>query len=117
AGFENVYAPDARVYHHVSASGGDVLASYYVGRNSIWLLAKNMPTSLLWRNLPHMIMAQLMVTIDALRNIRGKAAQERLRGQWDGMRGLRAQLARRNLIQQRRVVPDDALQRAFTRAE
>lgn len=115
AGFETVYAPEARVYHHVSANGGDVLASYYVGRNSIWMLAKNMPESLLWRNLPRIITAQLMVTIDALRNIRGKAAQARLKGQWDGIRGLRTQLARRTLIQQRRVVQDEALLRVLQR--
>ena len=42
-GFTAVFAPQARVYHRLSASGGDTLASYYVGRNTIWLLAKNLP--------------------------------------------------------------------------
>ena len=49
-GFAAVFAPQARVYHRLSASGGDTLASYYVGRNTIWLLAKNLPRRLLLRH-------------------------------------------------------------------
>ena len=75
AGFDTVLAPEAKVYHHVSASGGDTLASYYVGRNSIWLIAKNMPDTLLRRNLPRIFVAQLMIAFDALRNWRGVAAR------------------------------------------
>jgi GT2 family glycosyltransferase len=38
AGWDAVFAPAGRTfYHHLSASGGDVLASYYVGRNTLWL--------------------------------------------------------------------------------
>ena len=54
AGYKVWYAPDAIVYHHLSATGGGVTASYYDGRNGIWLIVKNMPTSLLrkyWRQL------------------------------------------------------------------
>ncbi len=58
AGCEAVFA-QARVYHHLSASGGDVLASYYVGRNTIWLIAKNMPRSLLRRNALAIVQGQL----------------------------------------------------------
>ncbi len=109
AGGEVVFAPDARVYHHLSATGGDRLASYYVGRNSLWLLAKNMPTPLLLRNLPQILGAQLKVTIDALRNWRGEAARARLRGQWDGLRTLPRLAAQRRTIQRRRVLEDAAL--------
>jgi len=49
-GWGAVFAPAARVYHHLSATGGGVMASYYVGRNTIWTIAKNMPTTLLLRN-------------------------------------------------------------------
>lgn len=110
AGGEIVFAPDARVYHHLSATGGDVLASYYVGRNSLWLLARNMPASLLLRNLPQIVAAQVEVTIDALRNLRGAAARARLRGQLDGLLGLPRLMAQRRTLQRRRVLEDSALQ-------
>ena len=42
-GYEALFVPKARVYHHLSATGGGKLASYYVGRNTIWTIVKNMP--------------------------------------------------------------------------
>jgi len=36
AGWKCVYVPQAIVYHHLSATGGGALASYYVGRNLLW---------------------------------------------------------------------------------
>jgi GT2 family glycosyltransferase len=109
AGAEIVLAPDARVYHHLSATGGDVLASYYVGRNTLRLLAKNMPASLLLRNLPSIVAAQLRISLDALRNIRGQAAQARLRGQLAGLLDLPRLAAQRRTIQRMRQVEDKAL--------
>ena len=47
AGYKVWYEPLAIVYHHLSATGGGVTASYHDGRNGIWLIAKNMPASLL----------------------------------------------------------------------
>ncbi|MFN3335848.1 MAG: glycosyltransferase family 2 protein, partial [Caldilinea sp.] len=111
AGWEAVFAPDARVYHHLSASGGDVLASYYVGRNTIWLIAKNMPRSLLRRNALAILGGQLAVTLDALRNWRGEAARARLRGQLAGLLGLPQQLQKRHAIQPRRQIEDEELAR------
>ena len=101
-----VFAPQARVYHRLSQSGGDTLASYYVGRNTIWLIAKNMPRGLLLRNAPQIIVSQLRIALDALRNWRGEAAQARLRGQWAGLRGLPQQFAKRRVIQPRRQIED-----------
>jgi GT2 family glycosyltransferase len=109
AGWEAIFAPAARVYHHLSASGGDVLASYYVGRNTIWLIAKNMPRSLLRRNALAIVRGQLAVTLDALRNWRGEAAQARLRGQLAGLLELPQQLQKRRAIQPRRQVEDEEL--------
>ena len=40
AGYQVVYAPKAIVYHMVSATGGGAYASFFVGRNFIWVLAK-----------------------------------------------------------------------------
>jgi GT2 family glycosyltransferase len=108
-GCEVAFAPDARVYHRLSASGGDTLASYYVGRNTIWLIAKNMPRSLLLRNAPQIVGSQLRIALDALRNWRGEAAQARLRGQLAGLLGLREQLVKRHVIQPRRQVEDNEL--------
>ncbi len=113
-GWPAVFAPQARVYHHLSATGGGVLASYYVGRNTIWTIVKNMPDRLLWRNLPAIIASQLKITLDALRNIRGEAARARLRGQWAGLLGLPAQLQKRQVIQARRQIEDEKLAQKLT---
>ncbi len=110
AGWRAVYAPRARLYHHLSATGGGVLASYYVGRNTLWTIAKNMPSALLWRNLPNIVAAQCKIALDALQNIRGAAARARLRGQLAGLVGLPAQLRKRRVIQMRRQVEDAELQ-------
>ena len=109
AGWEAIFAPAARVYHHLSASGGDVLASYYVGRNTIWLIAKNMPRALLRRNALAIVRGQLVVTFAALRNWRGEAARARLRGQLAGLLGLPQQLQKRRAIQPRRQIEDTEL--------
>ena len=105
-GWQIVLAPNARVYHHLSASGGDTLSSYYVGRNTIWMLVKNMPDALLHENLSAILGAQIAISLDALRNFRGEAARSRLRGQLAGLLRLPEQLAKRRLIQSRRRVSD-----------
>lgn len=111
AGWKAVFAPNARVYHKLSSSGGDDLSSFYVGRNTIWTIAKNMPTGLLIRHLPQIAAAQLEITIDALRNWRGTAARARLRGQLAGLAGLPAQLRKRRTIQRQRTIEDVELER------
>lgn len=111
AGWEAVFAPRARVYHHLSASGGDALASYYVGRNTIWLIAKNMPRSLLRRNALAILRGQLAIAFDALRHWRGEAARARLHGQLAGLAGLPQQLQKRRAIQPRRQIEDEDLAR------
>lgn len=116
AGYETVLAPEAIVYHHVSASGGDVLASYYVGRNSIWLIAKNMPDTLLRRNFLRIVLAQVSIAVAAMRNLRGEAARQRLRGQWDGLRSLAKQRAKRAEIQKNRTATDEEIARVLVRA-
>jgi GT2 family glycosyltransferase len=110
-GWDATFVPGARVYHHLSATGGGALASYYVGRNTLWLIAKNMPRTLLWRNLPRIVSAQLAVTLDALRNWRGEAARARLRGQIAGLLGLPRILRKRAVIQPRRIRDDFELAR------
>lgn len=114
-GVEAEFVPDARVYHRLSATGGGALASYYVGRNTIWLIAKNMPRHLLIRHLPAVIGGQLRVALDALRHWRGVEARARLRGQLAGLVGLADVLRRRQVIQRRRIVDDEELDRQLLR--
>jgi GT2 family glycosyltransferase len=106
SGWKAMLAPGARVYHKVSGSGGDDLSSYYVGRNTIWMVIKNMPVSLLLRYLPQILSAQVSIALNALRNLRGYAARQRLHGQLAGLAGIPAQWRKRRLIQQRRWVED-----------
>lgn len=98
AGYQVVYAPRAIVYHKVSATGGGALASFFVGRNFIWVLAKNYPSGLWKKYWRKIIGAQLKITWDALKSWRGKAARARLRGQIAGVLGLRRWLARRKEV-------------------
>ena len=48
AGWKCVYVPEAVIYHHLSATGGGPLSSFHVGRNTLWVLARNYPADL-WR--------------------------------------------------------------------
>lgn len=108
-GLDVIFAPAARVHHRLSSSGGDELSSFYVGRNTLWTLVKNMPTTLLRRHAFDVLRAQITVTTQAIANVRGKAAQQRLRGQLAGLRGLPRQLRKRRVIQARRRAADEAL--------
>ncbi|RMG82608.1 MAG: glycosyltransferase family 2 protein, partial [Chloroflexi bacterium] len=56
-GWRVLYTPKAIVYHHLSATGGGKTASYYDGRNSIYVLVKNLPRAL-WRRYWRQIMAR-----------------------------------------------------------
>ena len=87
-GWDAVFAPAARLYHHLSATGGGALASYYVGRNTIWVIAKDMPGPLIRRHFGRIVRAQWRITWDALRAWRGASARARLRGQLAGVIGL-----------------------------
>jgi GT2 family glycosyltransferase len=98
AGYEIAYAPRAIVYHMVSATGGGAYGSFYVGRNFIFVLAKNYPASLWKKYWTKIVRAQLQITFDALKHIRGAAARARLRGQIAGVIGLPRWLARRDEI-------------------
>jgi GT2 family glycosyltransferase len=79
-GHRTVYVPTARVRHRLSATGGGTLASYYVGRNMLYVLAKDLPLRMIVRNLPRIAKRQAGFVLEALRNIRGEAARARLRG-------------------------------------
>lgn len=101
AGYAVAYAPRAIVYHRVSATGGGALASFFVGRNFIFVLAKNYPAALWQKYWRKIVRAQLRIAWDALRNVRGAAARARLRGQIAGVLGLPRWLKRRAEVMRR----------------
>lgn len=113
AGCETASAPDAVVYHHLSATAGGPLASYYVGRNMLAVLAKDVPVPLLTRHWRAICLAQLGFAAESLRHIREPAARARLRGQFAVAMMLPALLRQRRLVQQATQVSVDALDRSL----
>jgi len=97
AGWRCWYAPRAVVYHKLSATGGGPLASYYTGRNTLWVVAKHYPGELLRKHWRVVLGAQWGVSRKALQACgvpflwrrRGEAACARLKGQLAGLAGWR----------------------------
>ena len=114
AGWGCVYAPLAVVHHRLSATGGGVLASYYNGRNCIYVIVKNYPTSLLRKHWLSIIRAQFKIAGDALRAFRGNSACARLRGQLAGLCGIPFLLGKRRRTQSLRRVSDEYLRSVLT---
>lgn len=104
AGYRCVYAPRAVVYHRLAATGGGVTASYYDGRNMIWILAKDYPAPLWRKHWSKIVRAQVALAADALRAWRGAAARARLRGMAASLLGLPKMLRKRRAIQRSRRV-------------
>ncbi|MCS7222311.1 MAG: glycosyltransferase family 2 protein [Anaerolineae bacterium] len=109
-GWEAIFAPEARVYHRLSATGGGALASFYTGRNTVWVLARDVPGPILRHHWPAMVRAQLRIAREAARAWRGVAARARLRGQCAGLAGLPRMLAQRSALQARRRVSIESLE-------
>lgn len=110
AGWRCLYTPAAVVYHQLSASGGGVTASYYTGRNQIYLLAKDYPAAL-WRKYSGQIVrTQARQAWEALRAWRGDAARARLRGMLAGLLGLPKMLRKRRAVQAKKRVSDDYIE-------
>ena len=110
AGDSCVFAPGAVVYHHLSATGGGDIASFYTGRNTLWVLVKNYPGTLLRRYWKAVVGAQLRIAWDALKAWRGAAARARLHGQLSGLIGLPRWLRKRRLVQSRCRVSPEAIE-------
>lgn len=99
AGLRTAFAPDAVVYHHLSATAGGPLASYYVGRNMLAVLVKDVPGPMLRRYWRRMLAAQLRFARASLRHGRERAARARLRGQLAALPMLPALLRQRRAVQ------------------
>ncbi|MXX82633.1 MAG: glycosyltransferase family 2 protein [Chloroflexi bacterium] len=115
AGYAVWFAPGAVVYHHISATGGGKTASYYAGRNGLWLIAKNMPATLLRKYWRRILARQAGLFWEALRAWRGEAARARLRGMVAGLLSLRGCLAKRGEIQAQRRASDAHIDSLLTR--
>jgi len=115
AGWRCVYAPRAVVYHKLSATGGGSTASFYDGRNAIYVLIKDYPGDL-WRRHWRLVLGrQLTITAEALRAWRGRAARARLRGQLAALlTGLAPMLHKRRRVQKSRVVDRGYLEGVLT---
>jgi len=114
AGYRCVFAPAARVYHRLSATGGGKIASYYTGRNTLFVLAKDYPPALLRRYWPRILAAQLRIAWAALRAWRGEAARARLRGQWAGLCGFARWRRKGREVYRLRRVSDEELEAQLT---
>lgn len=109
-GWRCLYTPKAIVYHHLSATGGGITASYYDGRNLIFTLIKNYPIEL-WRKYGGLVLrAQVRLAWEALKAWRGAAARARLRGMLAAMWDIPSLLRKRRTVQQMRTVPVDYLE-------
>ncbi len=114
-GWRCVYAPRAVVYHKLSATGGGTTASFYDGRNSIYILIKDYPSDLWRRYWRAVLMRQLQMAGEAAAAWRGAEARARLRGQMAGMvTGLPRMLPKRRSVQRRRSVDRLYLEQILT---
>lgn len=103
-GWRCLYTPAAIVYHHLSATGGGVTASFYDGRNLIFILVKNVPASIWRKHGGKILRTQAKLALEALRAWRGKAARARLRGMAAGVLGIPRAWHKRRGIQRSRSV-------------
>ncbi|MBI5930073.1 MAG: glycosyltransferase family 2 protein [Chloroflexi bacterium] len=113
-GYRCIYAPQAIVYHKLSASGGGATASFHDGRNTLYVLIKNYPTAL-WRRYGWVVLRnQSKIAWSALRAWRGAAARAKLRGMLAGILTLPRMLPKRRAIQQSRCVSIEYLESVLT---
>lgn len=106
AGYRCVFAPRAVLYHKVSATGKGITRSFYVARNTIWTLIKNLPAAI-WRKHRHEILqAQWQRFADALGAWRGVEARATMRGQIAGLVSMGRVWPKREHIQSTRRVDD-----------
>ncbi len=109
-GWHCLYTPNAVVYHHLSATGGGVTSSYYDGRNSIYILVKDVPRFVWQTHGGKIIRAQGQLAWEALRAWRGEAARARLRGMLAGIWHMPMLLRKRRAVQQQTTVARAAIE-------
>jgi GT2 family glycosyltransferase len=102
AGWRCLFQPQARVLHAHSSTLGDAspFKRFLLGRNKVWLLAKNLPDADLRRHGPAMAAYDLLAAGYGLAQ-RGDLAS--LRGRLAGLGGLRSVWPKRRIVQQQTV--------------
>jgi GT2 family glycosyltransferase len=105
AGWRCLYVPTARVYHHHSATSveGSPFKSYHLGRNKVWLLAKNYPFRELGFDIPIILLYDVFTVLYALL-IRHDI--QALRGRLAGLASIRQPWSKRLKTQQKRADVD-----------
>jgi GT2 family glycosyltransferase len=111
AGLSCRYVPSAVVYHMGSATIGRGLSDftrYHLWRNTLWIIAKDLPGSALLRHAPQLALGQAVNLAVAIR--------DRKLGIWlrvwrDALRGLPRALRERRDVQSRRRIDAAALER------
>jgi GT2 family glycosyltransferase len=104
AGFSCRYVPSAVVYHMGSATIGRGLSDftrYHLWRNTLWIIAKDIPGGALLRHAPQLAFGQLLNLAVAVRD---RKLDIWLRVWRDALRGLPRVLRKRRRVQQRRRV-------------
>lgn len=114
AGWQVLYVPTAVVYHKLKATGGDLTASYYDGRNHLYLIWKNYPGALLRRHWRSILAAQLQISWEAIEAWRGAAARARLRGQLAGLIGIFKFWPERRRLRESKRLSNDSLAELLT---
>jgi GT2 family glycosyltransferase len=114
-GYRCLFVPQARVYHHIGASGGGIRPSYFCGRNFVLVLARDVPGPLLRRYWWRIVREQGAIVCQALRHVREPAARARIKGYLAGLIELRSALRRRASVQRARTVSIEYLDSLLTR--
>jgi GT2 family glycosyltransferase len=109
AGWQALSVPQARVLHYHSATGGEgsPFKNRLLGRNKVWLIAKNYPAPYLWFYLPLIIGYDVAAVMYALLARREGSA---LVGRLLGIRGMRRMWAERRMLV-RHVTPNEMLKK------
>ena len=111
AGFSCRYVPSAVVYHMGSATIGRGLSDftrYHLWRNTLWIVAKDLPASALARHAPQLLLGQLVNLAVAVRD---RKLPIWLRVWRDALRGMPRMLSKRRAVQARRRISGSALER------
>jgi GT2 family glycosyltransferase len=101
-----LYVPGAVVYHHWGHLRHPDFTLYYTTRNVIYLLIKDLPSSLLIRYLPYILLYQAYLSFVAL--IKGKTLID-ARAKFDALRNLPVMMKKRREIQKTRTVGSSEL--------
>jgi len=115
-GYRCLFVPEAQVYHQVSATAGwgSYLSIYYSRRNILYVLLKDLPTSLLLHHFGPILLYYLASDmVFALSGYAGAVARARR----DNVRTAQRMLAKRRVIQSTRRVSDAYIESIMSKGQ